>query len=545
VTIAMVLFASVCLAESRPPEYRAEGFHYTEPAAAKVSQLALQKPDVVLEAPAHQTLSSDPPQNGIVRALPQPFEVGRGNRIAAAGDALAVFRSAGAMRVRLHLTQPQFPAGAQLTVSGFDGKAVTFSTDLLMPDGSLWTPSVGGDTIALTFPGTSSFVVTDVAHIFGGGPASNATDCFTDVACNSFPDKAALSSAVAQVTFINGASTFVCTGGLINGASGDRLLLTANHCINTQAEATSLEADFDYTAPSCGSTAQPNDKRIVGSTLLVASETTDVALVRLPSLPPGRTLMGWTTTRPVTGTTLYRISHPYDGTSGLFKQNYSTTTVDETTGTCGSAPRPSFLYSVKVTGGIEGGSSGSPVIIEGGFIVGQLLGLCGPSPLDGCSTSAHLVDGSIGQSYAQLQPFINPTQGSQCGSCVAGTNTACALGGRFKITISWNDTGAHLTGAGTVIHYADNLPAVDPTLGPVSESVFFSFYPFAPKDVEALVRLINGHGINDKYWVFATGFTGAQYTVNVQDMHTCATWQHNVPGGATDVVKDFNAFPLP
>jgi hypothetical protein len=405
---------------------------------------------------------------------------------------------------------------------------------------------VGGDTIALTFPGTSSFVVTDVAHIFGGGVTPNVTDCFTDVACNSFPDKAALSAAAAQLTFINGSSTFVCTGTLINGASGDRLLLTANHCINTQAEATSLESDFDYTAPSCGSTAQPNDKRVVGSTLLVASATTDVSLVRLPSLPPGRTLMGWTTTRPAAGTTLFRISHPYDGTSGLFKQNYSTTTVDETSGACGSAPRPAFLYSLKGTGGIEGGSSGSAVIVQGGFIVGQLLGLCGSdTPQDGCGTISKLVDGAIGQSYTQLQPFINPNQGSQCGTCVASSTTACPLGGRFKVTIAWNDSGAHLSGAGTVIKYAENLPSVDPTLGPVSESVFFSFYPFALKDVEALVRMINGHGINDKYWVFATGFTGAQYTVNVQDMNTCATWQRIIPAGATNVVKDFTAFPLP
>jgi hypothetical protein len=185
------------------------------------------------------------------------------------------------------------------------------------------------------------------------------------------------------------------------------------------------------------------------------------------------------------------------------------------------------------------------VIIQGGFIVGQLLGLCGPDPQDGCGTTSKLVDGAIGQSYPQLQPFINPTQGSQCGSCTANSNTACALGGRFKITIAWNDSGAHLSGAGTVIKYADNLPSVDPTLGPVSESVFFSFYPFALKDVEALVRMINGHGINDKYWVFATGFTGAQYTVNVQDMNTCATWQRVIPASATSVVKDFTAFPLP
>ncbi len=540
--LVQLAFTATLFAQSLPPVFRPDGYRYHAPVQSTVNALALRTPDVTLDEPVRQTTGGIRAQNGIVRALDYAWP-GHTNRIAATGAATAVFRSAGADQVRLHLTQLQLHAGAELTVSGADGMALAVDTEFRMPDGSIWTPSVAGDTVVLTFPAASILTVADIAHIFR--MKSDSTACFVDVTCTSFPDKSTLSAAVAQLQFVNGSSTYVCTGGLINSTSPDRLLLTANHCISTQAEAASLQATFDLTSASCGNTATPNKKVVNGASLLVASATTDVSLLRLNSLPPNRYLMGWTTTRPANGTTLYRISHPYDDTLGLFSQVFSTTSVNEQVGACGGAPRPNFLYSVHDTGGIEGGSSGSVDIIQGGYIVAQLYGLCGPGTLDGCSSTSNIVEGSLGQSFPILQPYLQPSGGQQCATCTPDATTACALGGRFKVTISWIDSGAHLNGSGTIIHYADNVPKTDSQFGTVSESIFFSFYSFAATDVEALVRMINGHGINDKFWVFATGFTGAQYSVTIQDTKTCAVWQHTVNGGATDVVKDFNAFPLP
>ena len=119
------------------------------------------------------------------------------------------------------------------------------------------------------------------------------------------------------------------------------------------------------------------------------------------------------------------------------------------------------------------------------------------------------------------------------------------LGGRFKVTMpTWRDTFANLSGQGRLVKYADNLAEISPDYGPVSESAFFSMYTHAPKSIEALVRIIKGQNINNKYWVFLMGFTGAEYTINIQDTQTCRTWQRTVAVGATNVVKDFDAFPF-
>ncbi len=538
VRILAAIAALASFAASRPPAFRPDGFNVPQSHRAARHAALTAKPDVLLAAPNDGPTNSNPPRVGVVRALldsPAMRAAGRSE------EQSITIRSTDAARVRLHLTGVVLPEGARLEVTGAKGDAVAFGRDLIGPDGDLWTPSVDGDTIVISAPPGAGFSVSEVAHTFV--TIATSTACFTDISCSTFPDRDKFSSSIAQLVYASGSSLYACTGGLINGPDGDRLLLTANHCISTQASASSLEATWDLRTSSCGGTAGPGT-RTNGSALLATSATTDVTLVRLNSIPGQRWFMGWTTTPPAAGATLHRISHPLDATAGLFPQQYAEETVITTSGSCGALPRPSFLYSVRSTGGTEGGSSGSPIIIDGDYIVGQLYGLCGTDPLDGCSSTAMRVDGAMAQSYSLLQPFLDP-QPTQCSVCVPDANTACALGGRFKITVAWNDTGIKQSGPGSIVHYADNLPETDPKFGPVSESVFFSFYPFAPKSIETLVRMLNGHGINDEYWVFVTGFTGSQYTVTGQDTKTCATWQRTIAAGATNVLKDFTAFPLP
>lgn len=135
----------------------------------------------------------------------------------------------------------------------------------------------------------------------------------------------------------------------------------------------------------------------------------------------------------------------------------------------------------------------------------------------------------------------------QCtGPCVSDARTACLLGGRFKVTMpAWTDPNANLAGQGTVVRFAEDREEIHPQHGPLSANAFFSMYAHAPSSVEALVRLIKGATINDRYWVFLTGFTGAGYTMRVEDTQTCRVWQRSVQPGTTNVVKDFEAFPFP
>lgn len=536
--VVVALFVGVsAIAANRPPAFRPESFNLRTAGTLAASVVDLSVADVVLGAAERPQLGGEPARVGITRALPQPLRASE-----ASGKGILRFRSTGATRVRLHLTDAQLSSDATLWVYGAAGEAIPFGRELLGPDGGIWTPSVGGDTIGLGFGAGDRFVVAEIAHDFAIEPKS--IGCLTDVACNAFADRETLSKAVAQMRYQSTDGTYVCSGALIAGPQGDRLFLTAHHCISTQSEASSLELTWDYRSPTCGAATAPSNNRTQGATLLATSATSDVTLLRLSALPAGRWLMGWSTNRPAAGTKLYRISHPYDTSVGIFPQMVSMTTVTETANACNGFPRPTYLYSTRDLGGTAGGSSGSPVITEGGYIVGQLYGACGPAPVDGCGATTRAVDGWLGESYPVLQPFIDP-QTTSCSSCVANAQTACLLGGRFKVTMTWIDDGAHLSGNGSVIKYADNLPEVSPQFGPLSESAFFSMYSFAPKSIETLVRILKGQNINNKYWVFVMGFTGAQYTVTVTDTQTCATWTRMIPAGATTVTKDFEAFPFP
>jgi len=126
--------------------------------------------------------------------------------------------------------------------------------------------------------------------------------------------------------------------------------------------------------------------------------------------------------------------------------------------------------------------------------------------------------------------------------CTPNANTACMLNDRFRVTMTWNDPGASLSGNGRIITYADARPVTDPVNGEISESTFWSMYSHDPNSLEALVRMIRG---NNSFWVFVTGFASAEYTVTVQDTRTCATWQRTTPFGSKEKITDFNAFPFP
>ena len=65
-----------------------------------------------------------------------------------------------------------------------------------------------------------------------------------------------------------------------------------------------------------------------------------------------------------------------------------------------------------ITGAIDGGSSGSPIVNASSQIVGQLSGTCGANPSDPCASGPGeanaTVDGAFAADYVTLQPIINP-----------------------------------------------------------------------------------------------------------------------------------------
>jgi hypothetical protein len=488
-----------------------------------------------------------PMKVGVERRLEHPLVVG--NRTATLSNEpfrwRATFRIEGSSRVRAKLTDVRAGRDTIFWAYGPTGEATGFDVSLAY-DGTLWTPSVEGDTITIEVqsPGASAaaFTVTSLADIRRSEEVgASGSECIRDITCYSGLED--LQTTVAHMIYPKDGAFYICTGGLIGDIdhTGIPYFITANHCISTSASAAGLETFWDYKTASCNG-PEPSLgtlRRVSGATLVSTTQTQDTTLLRLTSLPGGtRYFLGWTSQRPAVGETLYRISHP-DGQP----QRISTAIVDGTSSECIDTSRANFLYSKPDLGTVIGGSSGSPTLNESGQVVGTLNGGC-PGSADPCGGQIRTTDGAFSAAYNTVfKPYLNPGSpiGNPCSACVANANTACMLNNRFKVTMTWRDPSASLSGNGRIISYSENRPITDPANGEVSQVSFWSMYPNDTTSVEALVRMIRG---GSSFWIFTTGFAAAEYTVTVQDTKNCTTWQKTSPFGSTAKIADYNAVPF-
>lgn len=490
------------------------------------------------ELRAANAANDGPLQLGIVR------EVGPVSLVSASSGAWrwrGSVHAEGARRMRVRLDDVALPAGTRLWIYGASGPAIAIDAKAR----TIWTPSIAGDTatIEIDAPHGASFRIGAIADMrMPSEVAPEDTECIRDLSCHSGDVDLRLGRAIAFYDYIAGTRLAACTGGLVNNVKqdGEPYFLTANHCVKTQAQASTLEAFWDYRSAACDAAVPPFDTfpRTLGAELLVTSFDSDVTLLRLSGVPGDRTFLGWDTRALPQDTPLFHISHP----NGV-AQRYSTSTVDTAFSACASSQRPAFLYSRPLVGATDSGSSGAPLLYGSGLIVGQLKSGCGPEPENPCNRLNREVDGAFAVSYAKLRPYLDPEP--QCTACTPDATTACLLGNRFKVTVAWNDTFAGLQGNGQPIRYAENTAEVHPQHGPLVETAYFSFYDHAPKAVETIVKMVKGVTINDRYWIFLAGFTGAAYEVTVEDTTTCAKWERSVPAGSNALVRDYDAFPLP
>src|SRR6188472_2808367 len=110
--------------------------------------------------------------------------------------------------------------------------------------------------------------------------------------------------------------------------------MTANHCIDSQHTAETMDMAFFCRETGCGSSENDWVQGPIGADFIVGSADTDVTLVRAideGEIPEGAAFAGWTSVRPGNGTVLHRISHPANGQApGVFTQMYSRHQVDTT-----------------------------------------------------------------------------------------------------------------------------------------------------------------------------------------------------------------------
>lgn len=341
-----------------------------------------------------------------------------------------------AYRLRLRLADVRLPAGTRMWVAAKGREPLGFGLELLSPAGDLWTPSVKGESLLfeVDVPAGSAearFTIPEVMELVDPGPrkspvvaaaarsaAGASASCLVDSSCvgdGVLPQIEIYRHAMAQLSFVENGQGFLCSGGLLNDSVGDFVpyLLTAHHCFSDQGAASSLEAFFDYYTSSCSGPppSEITEPRANGSTLLATGTTSDFTFVKLDNLPAGRTFLGWNANAGALqqGTALYRLSFPvFSGsiapesfTQGSFQSG--------NTGVCGGWPQPSFLYQTLVQGATFPGSSGSPLLLASGQVVGQLSGGCGPDPYNPCDYANRDVDGAFAVTFPWIAGWLSPS----------------------------------------------------------------------------------------------------------------------------------------
>ncbi|HTR03278.1 MAG TPA: PKD domain-containing protein [Thermoanaerobaculia bacterium] len=126
-------------------------------------------------------------------------------------------------------------------------------------------------------------------------------------------------------------------------------------------------------------------------------------------------------------------------------------------------------------------------------------------------------------------PLTNPVSVDlPAGACQSGQGFLCLDNGRFQVNANWTKpTGEN--GAGTAVKLTD-------------DSGYFWF--FDESNIEMVVKVLDGCGLNGKYWVFAAGLTNVQVNWQVVDTQTRATFvQVNPLNTPFAPVQATDAFP--
>ncbi|HZI67706.1 MAG TPA: hypothetical protein VFF17_14190 [Thermoanaerobaculia bacterium] len=119
--------------------------------------------------------------------------------------------------------------------------------------------------------------------------------------------------------------------------------------------------------------------------------------------------------------------------------------------------------------------------------------------------------------------------GSGAAPCVANATTLCMNNNRFSAR------GSFRTGAGQTGEFMATAVPGAPDSG--------LFWFFAPSNLEMLIKVLDGCGLNSRYWVFFAAGTNVEFTVTVTDTQTGTQKTYTNPlNTAAAPVQDTSAF---
>jgi lysyl endopeptidase len=327
----------------------------------------------------------------------------------------ATLHHPGATFLKVHFARfavagvPAAPAPLGDYVSLRDGHGVERAVLTGLDDGDRWAPSIAGDTVEILLHADAHETAFGFEiDLYGYGtvplsgpvPAGAAGDGAEDEGrsiCGPTDDKRPLCDAleparvrgadpVARLLVVSDCGALLsCTGFLVDGY-GD--LMTNAHCVNSEREARSLEAWFNYTddataAGPCSLPGRPNPDVFQDAELLAADCARDVAILRLGRRHndnPAETygFLDLAARAPVAGEPVWIPQHPR-GRPKEVVETAATITAAALPGTdfCRDPPEPclgpgaptGLISDAGHTGDTENGSSGSPLLDAAGRVI--------------------------------------------------------------------------------------------------------------------------------------------------------------------------------
>ena len=344
-----------------------------------------------------------------------------------------------AFGMRLGLQVEALPADAILRIYTEDfrdqalvatGEQVlqTLQRDASAAERTWWTPAVDGDTLTLEIelpagvaPSAVQVAMPEVLHIYeniftliddGTAPQTKlneAGSCTLDSTC--YDAYASQRNAVARMLFVKEGGGFLCTGTLLNdrNSTGTPYFLTANHCISSQAAASSLQTFWFYRTPSCNSRllSSASQTRAGGAQLLHTQAIPDMSLLQLNDKPPaGAVFAAWDSNPLANRAPVVGIHHPKGDLQKISFGSVvgtSACTVGDGYFLCTpSAGMTEGFYRVQWSEGMtEGGSSGSG-LFAGGALTGVLSNGSGSCTVSGGYNHYARLD----QVFPALRPWL-------------------------------------------------------------------------------------------------------------------------------------------
>jgi PKD repeat protein len=209
---------------------------------------------------------------------------------------------------------------------------------------------------------------------------ATATTARIGINCTLGADWQDQKRAVCRMIFQDTDGSYYCTGFFVNNTSNDGTpyFMTANHCINSILNASTLVIYFNYENSTCSSSDASLLQTLSGSSIVAAHQYSDFSLVLMDDAPPESYkafFLGWNSldSYSSSGTCIH---HPSGTPKCISVDNSAPVNYAGRINWDNSYVSNAYTHWQVIfdQGSTEGGSSGSPLMDSNTRVIGQLHG---------------------------------------------------------------------------------------------------------------------------------------------------------------------------